>query len=153
MKEKEILKQAINAIYGKNPTQLMFCIDKTGKVDTIGLMFEGTRIYLFNTDKFPFSYNKEKCFDLDKVLKISSDYNEAIPFLQKYINHVKGRKPILATKLQRQTQPEEYVYVDTSYLKYFENPTYEIAGKCDLVRVYEREILVGIICPINYKES
>ena len=46
------------------------------------------------------------------------------------------------------------VYIDVKYTKYFSpNAEYMVAGRKDLVYVYENDELVGIICPVNVTEG
>lgn len=147
MKEKQVLKQAIDTMYSKKPTNLL--IGYSEKTGATGIVFKGQLIHLFY-NKFPLSFDKENAMDIDKLISDDSSYETARPSHYKKIKPRWTEKEVLACKIENENT---YVWVNNDFLKHFENPTFEIKNRIDLVRVLERNILVGIICPINYTED
>lgn len=147
MKEKQVLKQAIDTMYSKKPTDLLIAYSE--KSGVVGTVFKGTLVHLFYS-KFPLSFDKEKAMSLDNIIPDDFGYETARPTHYKKIKTKWTDKEVLACKIENENT---YVWVNNDFLKHFENPTFEIKNRIDLVRVLERGILVGIICPINYTED
>ena len=70
---------------------------------------------------------------------------------------VRGKKKGVMKKIVATNKPDKYAWVNQAYLEYFHEPTFALSDtkycQTSLVRIYEDNRLVGIVCPIRVKED
>lgn len=91
----------------------------------------------------------DKNFFKEKEVILSSKASEKV-FLIEECEPIKVKRSIVKAK---RLKSDNYIcYVDSRYLDYFNDDCYfEISGEFDLIKVYEDNILTGIISPFIMK--
>lgn len=91
----------------------------------------------------------DKNFFKEKEVILSSKASEKV-FLIEECEPIKVKRSIVKAK---RLKSDNYIcYVDSRYLDYFNDDCYfEISGEFDLIKVYEDDVLVGIISPFIMK--
>lgn len=145
MKTAKIINSAINGIYKKNPERWM-------------LQEDGEISYLTNA----YVLYKIKNCPLKAVGKLESNdsmKNMFEGYLRMEAGLIEVGEPVYQKALDKGTiniykmANDEKVAINKDLLKHFENYTLKSPGtKKDIVGVYERGELVGIVCPIRLSE-
>lgn len=145
MKTAKIINNAINGIYKKNPDRWM--LQEDGKIS-----------YLTNS----YVLYKIKNCPLKAVGKLESNDSMRSMFegyLKMEEDLIEVGEPVYQKTLEKNTiniykmANDEKVAINKDLLKHFENYTLKSPGtKKDIVGVYERGELVGIVCPIRLSE-
>ena len=145
MKTAKIINSAINGIYKKNPERWM-------------LQDDGEVSYLANTYVL---YKIRDC-PLKAIGKLESNDSMKSMFegyLRMEADLIEVGEPVYQKALDKGTiniykmANDEKVAINKDLLKHFENYTLKSPGtKKDIVGVYERGELVGIVCPIRLSE-
>lgn len=91
----------------------------------------------------------DKNFFKEKKVILSSKASEKV-FLIEECEPIKVKRSIVKAK---RLKSDNYIcYVDSRYLDYFNDDCYfEISGEFDLIKVYEDNVLTGIISPFIMK--
>lgn len=91
----------------------------------------------------------DKNFFKEKEVILSSKASEKV-FLIEECEPIKVKRSIVKAK---RLKSDNYIcYVDSRYLDYFNDDCYfEISGEFDLIKVYEDNVLTGIISPFIMK--
>ena len=91
----------------------------------------------------------DKNFFKEKEVILSSKASEKV-FLIEECEPIKVKRSIVKAK---RLKSDNYIcYVDSRYLDYFNDGCYfEISGEFDLIKVYEDNVLTGIISPFIMK--
>lgn len=91
----------------------------------------------------------DKNFFKEKEVILSSKISEKV-FLIEECEPIKVKRSIVKAK---RLKSDNYIcYVDSRYLDYFNDDCYfEISGEFDLIKVYEDNVLTGIISPFIMK--
>lgn len=129
------------------------------------VLMRGTFMALrFPKDMFPFDLENQIVKDyyrnnirFDEMTK-STDYIPAVfSGVCREVEPVQGKKKGIAKKIVALDNPERYAWVNEEFLKYFDEPTFAVSDtkgcSLNLVRIYEDNRLVGIVCPIRMKEE
>lgn len=145
MKTAKIINSAINGIYKKNPERWM--LQEDGEVSYL------TNAYVL--------YKIEDC-PLKAIGKLESNDSMKDMFedyLRTEEDLIEVGEPVYQKALDKGTvniykmANDEKVAINKDLLKHFENYTLKSPGtKKDIVGVYERGELVGIVCPVRLSE-
>ena len=139
MKTAKILNSAINGIYKKNPERWM--LQEDGEVSYL------TNAYVL--------YKIKNC-PLKAVGKLESNdsmKNMFEGYLRMEADLIEVGEPVYQKALDKGTVNIYKMAINKDLLKHFENYTLKSPGtKKDIVGVYERGELVGIVCPIRLSE-
>lgn len=145
MKTAKIINNAINGIYKKNPDRWM--LQEDGEISYLTNSYV---VYKINDCPLKAIGGLESS---DSMKYIFEDY------LRKEEDLIEVGEPIYQKTLEKNTiniykmANDEKVAINKDLLKHFENYTLKSPGtKKDIVGVYERGELVGIVCPIRLSE-
>lgn len=145
MKTAKIINNAINGIYKKNPDRWM--LQEDGKISYLTNSYV---VYKINDCPLKAIGGLESS---DSMKYIFEDY------LRKEEDFIEVGEPVYQKTLEKNTiniykmANDEKVAINKDLLKHFENYTLKSPGtKKDIVGVYERGELVGIVCPIRLSE-
>lgn len=141
MKKAQIYKKAVDILFKTKHNSLRYAFSE----DWAGITFDGCQMYFVPKKEFLFATDPEKQYmNLDNLLpKDLSDYRPAT--VECVVQD--GKK-----QYAKLVSDRNICYVNMDYLKFFEEPRYEIRGERNIVLVYEFGILVGIVCPCIIKK-
>lgn len=105
---------------------------------------DGAAAYIFEKKGFLLNIDESQAANLDAVIpKDKSEYKPA------RIAYTIEKGKYHYVKIENKYA---HCFVDKNYLKYFENPYFEIKDKRNIVLVYEGAYLKGIVCPCKVEE-
>lgn len=147
MNEKNILKEVINSLYGKNPKQdVRYVSGKAGK----GFCLQTNRVYIFPEDVPIILADNREPMNLDKLTPDIDTYHRVTSITYLDYCPLGQKKKYTLAKLEAGNKT---AFMNKDYMKHFDNPTYFIKGRKDIIQVYEEGILVALVLPVNYKEG
>lgn len=132
--------------------------------DYIVLMLRSYMALRFPKDFFPFDLENRivsdyyrNNIDFDKIVEAENYIPAVYSGTCREIEATRGKKKGIAKKIVAVGNPERYAWVNDAFLKYFDEPTFALLDtdgcKVSLVRIYEDNRLVGIVCPIRVQEK
>lgn len=115
--------------------------DLIAVINKFNVYFIPRTLWFLDTEKFNNRYSRK--FDIEHLLSYLKDsvLAEATGEMKK---REEGRRKITLVKI---SSKDECCWVDEKLLKMFEDPIFAIKGDVNTVRVYENNVLVGLVCP------
>lgn len=125
--------------------------------DFLTWLSKGKDIYIINNSFYGNEYFARKIDNLfldknffkEKEVILSSKTSEKVSLIEE-CEPIKVKRSLVKAK---RLKSDNYIcYVDSRYLDYFNDDCYfEISGEFDLIKVYEDNVLTGIISPFIMK--